>query len=317
MSQTVGVVVACAAATTVLCGWYLISRPRRPVAGPDTVDPATGLHDPRVLHRVTADAVAAGRPLSVVVVNLGPVPLLAGPHCLLVLAEVGQRIGEIDAVSHVLATGDSQLAAVVPADRLRAQVAGVAIARRVGQHPVRLPSGWLAPVWLRCGIATHRPGETPDQLLGRARANAARRPREDGSWRCWFDATDLAPLADHATITPHHQQSDLEDAAGMRCPGGIAIASHGGLVTAVSTGQPPLLGDPHDPDQVRTAYPVYSEPPPLAGWVTQRIAHIHLDATAVDAIHRAADWGGVLAVTVHREQATFTLTRPTTGGRHD
>ncbi len=319
MSQTVGVVVACAAATTLLSAWYLISRPRRSAAGAPgtTVDPATGLHDPRVLDRVIADAVTAGRPLSVIVVDLGPLPLLAGPHHRLVLSEVGRRVGGVDGVSHVLRTGDAQVTAVVPVDGHRAMAAGVAIARRVAAPPVGLPDGRLARVWVRCGIATHRAGESPAELLGRACAAAVRRPRADGWWRCWFDATDLVPLADHAAITPHHRRGGFEAAAGVRCPGGIAIASHGGLVTAVSTGWPPLLGDPHDAGQVRTAYPVHTDPPPLPGLGTHQVAHIHLDAAALDAVHRAADWGGVLAVTVHGPHATFTLTRPTTGGgRH-
>ena len=99
----------------------------------------------------------------------------------------------------------------------------------------------------------------------------------------------------------------------MRCTGGFAITTFAGLVTAASTGWPPLPG----PDRVRTVLPVHTDPPPFPGVGARLVAHLHLNRVAVDAIHRAADWGGLLAVTVHGDQATFTLTRPTQGGHHE
>lgn len=317
MCLIVGVVAASAAATVLAYVWWL--RRRRPAATVDaTRDPVTGLYDPQVLDRVVAEAVGAARPLTAVVVDLGPVTVLTDPHRAAVLGEVGRQVARVDGVTHVLRTGDTQVTALVAADLRRATATGVTIVQLVGQYPVRLPDGRPVAVWARCGIATYRPGDHPAGLLERARTAGIPRPSSDGSWRCWFDAADLVALADHSTVAADHQRSNLEHATGARCPGGIEIVAHGGLVTAVSTGWPPLLADLGDPALVRTAYPVHTDPPPCPGRGRPVLAHIHLDLVALGAIHRAADWGGLLAVTVRGEQATFTLTRPThpTGGQH-
>lgn len=131
-------------------------------------------------------------------------------------------------------------------------------------------------------------------------------------WRCWFDAAEITPLADHAITTPHHHRTDAEDALIQDCPGGLAVVADGGYVTAFSTGFPQPLRDPHNPDTVVHAAAMDSDEPPALGTLA---AHLHLDAEAIDAIHRAAGWGGLLEVTVTGQDATFTLTRNSNASR--
>ena len=135
-------------------------------------------------------------------------------------------------------------------------------------------------------------------------------------WRCWFDAADIAPLADHAATSRHHRRTSAEDALIQDCPGGMEVIAEAGYVTAYSTGWPEPLRAAHNPDSVIYATATATEGlrVPARPHLPQ-VAHLHLDAGDVDTIHTAADWGGLVEVTVTGEDATFTVTRGAIAGR--
>jgi diguanylate cyclase (GGDEF)-like protein len=134
------------------------------------------------------------------------------------------------------------------------------------------------------------------------------------TWRCWFDASHVIGLANHAVASRHHRRTDAEEDLLQDCPGGLEIVTDSGYVTVYSTGWPQPLRDPHNPDSVVHAAATRTDPlPAAAGPRLPHVAHLHLDA--VDAIHVAANRNGLLEVTVIGETATFTLVRHATTGR--
>lgn len=333
-----------------VCGYITLLRRRLSAAMFDaTHDPLTGLHNRRVLYPALATAIEKGRPVAVVIFDVDRFKTVndryGHPAGDTVLATLAHRLSALD-LGLLLRLGGDEFAAIMPGGSDHALAVAHIVWQTVAGAPFTLPDGQQITVWVSVGVAAHRPGidsagllrhadaalaraktsggvaawhpDTPPQS-GRARRHPGDRrgttrwapPGSDPAqvWRCWFDAGDLAPLADHATITRHHMRTDGEDELVRDCPGGLAITADGDQVTACSTGWPPPLFDPYDPDRVRMAHATDTDPPP-DGPDEPVVAHMHLDPEAVDAIHTAADWGGLLEVTVVGDTAAFTLTRP-------
>ena len=314
-------------------------------------DTLTGLDNRRPLPHTIATAIAAGRPFAIVMVDIDwfkDINDRYGHHAGdTVLIDVAHRITATDGVTRVFRLGGDEFLALVPGDQEHVTAVAKAIWIAMASDDVPLPDGHRAGIQVSIGVATHRIGINSAELLRQADTALAQakqihsvvqwrpgaripstvgRPRRrqrdqhlpaeshggGRSWRCWFDAMDMLPLAYHAAAARHHQRTDGEHDLIQDCPGGLAIVADGGHITAHSTGWPAPLREAHDPGTVLYATAVDTETPPATpGPHTETVAHIHLNAEAVEAIHRAANWGGLLEITVTAEQATFTLTRPT------